>query len=242
MRLRKSILNLATLLLISLLSTSTVKAQYTYKFSDELGTYKVVFTPANRNTKIEATKTKPLAPHAHELRLSMTWGGADAIGLAANHTLYYIGNAADYPQNPIWGPQLWLGATLDYGYWVNEWFSIGGALTWTAGIRNIYDNKTQQHYLTLREDYVSFVPIARFAWLRRGCFQLYSSIGFGVGIEHRVRYIDGKNNFYDPYFAYDLKPIGIAVGHNCFGFIEAGYGSRGVINVGFGYRINSKNR
>ena len=242
MRLRKSIMNFVALLLLSLLSLSTAKAQYTYKFSDELGTYKVAFTPADSNTNIEATKTKPLTPRTHELRLAMTWGGADAIGLAASHTLNYIGDAADYPQNQVWGPQLWFGATLDYGYWVNEWFSIGGAVTWTAGVRNIYDNKTQQRWLTLREDYVSVVPIARFAWLRRGCLQLYSSIGFGVGLEHSVRYIGGKNDRYDTYLAYDLKPIGIAVGHKWFGFIEAGYGSRGVINVGFGYRINSKSR
>ena len=242
MRSKISIAKVAVTALLGILWVSVAHAQYTYKFKDELGTYKVVFTPADANTMFEASYSKPLNPKTHELRLSSTWGGADAVGLTASETLSYIGNAEDCPQNTLWGPQHWLGATLEYGYWINEWFSVGCAATWTAGIRNIFDNKTQQLWLTLRGDYISVVPIARFAWYRKGPFQLYSNIGFGVGIERRVRYINGKENYIDAYFAYDLKPIGLAVGRKWFGFVEVGYGSRGVVNVGFGRRINTKTK
>ncbi len=242
MRIKNSIMKVVFVALIGMLSASVAQAQYTYKFKDELGTYKVTFTPANSNTMFEASYSKPLNPKTHELRISSTWGGTDDMGIAANHSLSYIGNSDDYPQNALWGPQHWYGATIDYGYWFNEWFSIGGTATWTAGIRNIFDNKTQKRWLTLRCDYISLLPIARFAWYRNGVFQLYSSIGFGVGIERYVRHINDKENLLYAYFAYDLKPLGLAVGRKWFGFIEVGYGSRGVVNVGFGRRINTKTK
>ncbi|MBO7199176.1 MAG: hypothetical protein J6V26_03995 [Alistipes sp.] len=242
MRIRNSITKFVAVALVGILSMGTAHAQYTYKFKDELGTYKVTFTPADNNTKFEGSYTKPLHPRTHELRLSSTWGGTDAYGFRAEGSLMYIGSDTDYPQNVLWGPQHWLGATLEYGYWINEWFSVGCSVTWTAGIRNIYNNKTKQLWLTLRRDYISFVPTARFAWYRNGVFQLYSSLGLGAGIQRRVRYIDGKENLIDAYFAYDLKPIGLAIGHKWFGYVEVGYGSRGIVNVGFGYRINTKTK
>ena len=240
MRSKISIAKVVVIALVSILSTSVAQAQYTYKFKDELGTYKVTFTPADSDTLFEDSDTKPLHPKTHELRLSSTWGGADDFGLAVSGTLAYIGDGKDFPQNPLWGPQHWYGATIDYGYWINEWLYIGGTATWTAGIRNLYNNKDQQLWLTLRRDYISFMPNTRFAWYRNGVFQLYSSLGIGMGVERRVRYVDSKENLWDTYFAYDVKPLGVAVGHKWFGFIELGYGSRGIVNVGFGCRINTK--
>jgi hypothetical protein len=83
------------------------------------------------------------------------------------------------------------------------------------------------------------MPVARFAWYRQGIVQLYSSAGLGLGIERRERYWNGKENLWGCYCAFDFKPLGISVGRKWFGFAEVGYGSRGVINVGFGCRINS---
>ena len=113
MRIKNSIMKVVFVALIGMLSASVAQAQYTYKFKDELGTYKVTFTPANSNTMFEASYSKPLNPKTHELRISSTWGGTDDMGIAANHTLSYIGNSDDYPQNALWGPQHWYGATIE---------------------------------------------------------------------------------------------------------------------------------
>lgn len=130
--------------------------------------------------------------------------------------------------------------TLDYGYWANEWFSVGGSATWMIGHRNIFNPQTQQRVHTIREDYISIMPIARFAWFRQKNIQLYSSVGIGVGIERRELYWHGKENDVEAYCAFDFKFVGISVGRKWFGFAEVGYGSRGVINVGFGCRINNR--
>jgi hypothetical protein len=86
-------------------------------------------------------------------------------------------------------------------------------------------------------DYISIMPIARFTWLRRGIVELYSSLGATAGIEHWVHYLNGKQHTYRPYLSYDIKPIGISVGRRWYGFMEAGYGARGIVNIGVGHRF-----
>lgn len=240
MRLQKFTKSVVVYMLLSMLCVGVAEAQYTYKFRDELGTYKVTFTPADDATQFTSPTAKPLNPKTHEIRLGITWGGTNYWGEPAylNESSFINGDLL--PANDEWGPQHWYSATIDYGYWITEWCSIGATATWTAGVRNIYDADTQKRAITLREDCIAIMPIARFAWYRNGIVQLYSSFGIGLGIERRERYWYGRENLYDLYCAFDFKPLGIAVGHKWFGFIETGYGSRGIVNVGFGRRFNSK--
>lgn len=225
---------------ISLMACAwSAKAQHTYKFRDSLGTYKVTFTPHKADTEFTTSPTKPLAPRTHELRLSTSWGAADCYGEIYNHSeINYLGNY-NYDKS-YFGPSHHYAINLEYGYWVNEWCSIGASGTWLIGRRNAFDNITHERLFTSRENYISIMPIARFAWFRRSNMQLYSSAGLGIGIEHRVRYWNGKDHLIYPYCAFDFKFLGITVGKRWFGFAEVGYGTRGIINVGVGCRINNK--
>ena len=239
---QKVIVRMVACIALCMACMGVAHAQYTYKFSDELGTYKVVFTPADKATQFTNPVAKPLNPKTHELRLGITWGGTnDWCSPAFTNDLGTV-NGALLPQNSAWGPQHWYSGTIDYGYWITEWCSIGGTATWTAGVRNIYNSNTQKRPLTLRKDYIAVMPIARFAWYRNGCVQLYSSFGIGLGIERYLRYWDGIESLYSAYCTFDIKPLGIAVGRKWFGFAEVGYGSRGIVNVGVGHRFNSKTK
>lgn len=238
-KLNKGLLRLL-LLLAMMVATNGAMAQYSYRFSDELGTYRVKFTP-HKETKFKAPTTKPLLPATHELRIGILWGGLDCHGNIANdNSLYYYSDRVDVSK--LSGPDHWYAFTLDYGYWAREWFSIGGSISWIAGLRNYYNEYDHKHAFTDHINHISIMPIARFAWLRKGRVQLYSSIGFGFGILHQRFLSNPRVNSVNAYFTYDLKPFGIAVGRKWFGYMELGYGSRGVINVGFGYRINTKTK
>lgn len=177
------------------------------------------------------------AQERHDIRLSWALGARGNYGLASHSSLHYVGDLDNTPQEPREGATTWLSATLDYGYRINKWFSIGGSLAWTAGICNLYDNQTLKHWDTIHVDYISLMPIARFTWLRRDIVELYSSLGATAGIEHWVHYLNGKHHTYRPYLSYDIKPIGISVGRRWYGFMEAGYGARGIVNVGVGHRF-----
>lgn len=235
-------INLKVLCLVATLfvvGAWSAEAQHTYKFRDSLGIYTVKFTPHSADTKFAQSLHKPLVPRTHELRLSTSWGATDFYGEISNHNeISYIGDY-DYDSS-YYGPSHRYTINLEYGYWVNEWFSIGANATWLIGHRNIFNKYTHECVLTSREDCISIVPIARFAWYRRSNVQLYSSAGIGIGIERRVRHWNGKENLIEPYCAFDFKFLGISVGKKWFGFAEVGYGARGVVNVGFGCRINNK--
>jgi hypothetical protein len=177
------------------------------------------------------------AQERHDIRLSWNIGARGNYGLASHTSLSYIGDLDNSIYEPQAGKTIWLSASLDYGYRVNKWFSIGGSLAWSAGICNLYDNQTLEHWDTIHVDYISLMPIARFTWLRRDIVELYSSLGATAGIEHWVHYLNGKHHTYRPYLSYDIKPIGISVGRRWYGFMEAGYGARGIVNIGVGHRF-----
>lgn len=240
MKATSSALRGLVVVLILILSSTTLSAQHTYKFKDSLGTYEVKFTPADPNTAFAASPTKPLAPKTHELRLSTSWGATDWGGWTLyNQDIHYVGSIHDYTTYYM-GPTHYYTLSGDYSYWVNEWFNIGGSLTWVYGCRNMFDNITKQRIKTLHIDNISIMPMVRFAWYRNGIVQLYSSAAIGLGIEHRSNYDTRQHAWNDLYCAFDFKFLGFSAGRKWFGFAEIGYGSRGVINVGFGYRFNSK--
>lgn len=240
MKTTKSTLRSLAVILILILSSTTLSAQHTYKFRDSLGTYKVKFTPAEPNTKFVISPTKPLEPKTHELRLSTSWGATDWGGwMLYKQEIHYVGNKYNEATYYM-GPTHYYTLSGDYSYWVNEWFNIGGSLTWVYGCRNMFDDISHRRIRQLRDDYISIMPMVRFAWYRNGIVQLYSSAAIGLGIERSDRY-DTREDI-DLYCAFDFKFLGLSVGRKWFGFAEVGYGSRGVINVGFGYRFNSKNK
>lgn len=229
------------LMVLAVALPTEVMAQYTYKFRDTLGTYEVRFTPASKTSRFTHSHTKPLLPHTHELRLGTSFGGTTCGTLIAhNYDINYNGNNLDRPME--FGPTHRYTLSLDYGYWVNEWLSVGASVTYMAGLRNIFDNLTKERMMTLHDGDLSIMPIVRMAWYRRGIVQLYSSIGVGIDINIWELNYDGRDIQHDIYFALDTKFIGIAVGRKCFGFVEVGYGSRGLINAGIGVRINNKVR
>ena len=177
------------------------------------------------------------AQENHDIRLSWVLGARGNYGLASHISLGYVGDLDNTPLEPTADNTIWLTASLDYGYKVNEWFSVGGSLAWTAGICNLYDSETLKRWDTMHVDYISLMPIARFTWLRRGIVELYSSIGATAGIEHWMHYTNGEQHTLRPYLSYDIKPIGITVGGKWYGFAETGYGARGIFNIGFGRRF-----
>ena len=228
--------------MLLIIGVSDLSAQHTYKFSDSLGTYTVKFQPNNSDAQFAVSPTKPLIPETHELRLSTSWGATNRWGgiIAWNESINNNVDWSYYRKYDIANDHYYT-INLDYGYWVKEWFSIGVSATWVMGVSNIYDRMTRERLDTRHQDFVNIMPNMRFAWLRRGVVQLYSSFGLGVGIERydMAQNLSVSNYNTDIYCAFDFKFFGLSVGRKWFGFAELGYGSRGVFNFGFGCRINS---
>ena len=120
--------------------------------------------------------------------------------------------------------------TLDYGYRVKKWLSLGakGAVGFrTRGIRHKVTND-----LLYRESRVaaSLLFNMRFDWLHRRNVMMYSS--FGVGVTSIFDYNDGM-----VFPMYDATFVGLTAGRKFYYFLEWGAGASGTVRTGVGCRF-----
>ena len=64
----RSIAKIIIAMLLVVMSTSLVQAQYRYTFRDSLGVYKVEFTPHKRGVSDAKRMSIPVSVGAHEIR------------------------------------------------------------------------------------------------------------------------------------------------------------------------------
>ena len=120
--------------------------------------------------------------------------------------------------------------TLDYGYRVKKWLSLGakGAVGFrTHGIRHKVTND-----LLYRESRVaaSLLFNMRFDWLHRRNVMMYSSLG--VGVTSIFDYNDGM-----VFPMYDATFVGLTAGRKFYYFLEWGAGASGTVRTGVGCRF-----
>ena len=120
--------------------------------------------------------------------------------------------------------------TLDYGYRVKKWLSLGakGAVGFrTRGIRHKVTND-----LLYRESRVaaSLLFNMRFDWLHRRNVMMYSSLG--VGVTSIFDYNDGM-----VFPMYDATFVGLTAGRKFYYFLEWGAGASGTVRTGVGCRF-----
>lgn len=226
-------------LLLIFITPHTTSAQHTYKFRDSLGTYEVKFTPTSNDIRIAPSPTKPLAPNTHEIRLGTGWIAHTYWGQNTLSDRVYDHSVKPNEKPSFYGESKWYTLNIDYGYWIKEWLYVGGVATWTSGYLNRYDSITQRRLYTINEHIFGIMATSRFAWYRRGIIQLYSGCGIGVGgvISESGYYRENRG---EACVMFDVTAIGVSAGRKWFGYADVGYGSRGVIRVGFGYRFTNK--
>jgi len=92
-----------------------------------------------------------------------------------------------------------------------------------------------------REYFLTFLAHAHYHWLQKGILDLYSGAGGGICFnqkkDSRNDFRNVKNNRFQTGFAYQLTPLGLRIGKRPGGFIELGYGYKGLIAAGFSYRF-----
>lgn len=180
--------------------------------------------------------TKAWAQHGHEFRV-----GAGFPSLPVLDDDYH-------PSFSSWKYDYYKGAkratpaiNLSYNYQMNEWLFLGGTVSYSGIYQNMYDSYNDHVFARRNRHYFAVLPTARFEWFRRESVQLYSSVGVGAALDHhreRIVGVEAVKRHTDYLLAADLTPIGVSVGHDLYGFFEAGIGSFGVLRMGVGYRFN----
>ena len=242
MRRVKTLLGCVAFLVVSAIATpNTLSAQYTYRFRDSLGSYKVQFTPHETSKYRAAWVRKPVVARTHELRAGLGFASflPDFSYTTDDIWIPQFNNVAS--EDTKIAPPRWVTLNFDYGYWCNEWLYVGASFTWSGGFAKEFAETTFKRVDTYNYNAFGLMPMVRFAWLRRNIVQLYSGIGIGAAFYYYEKPQYHKPRI-EPGASYDVTFIGISVGRKWFGYCDIGTGTRGVISMGIGYRFNAKNR
>lgn len=230
-------ITLSTLLLsVMVLLPNKAQGQHHFNYRDSLGTYKVVFRPNDRTVFNSRSLNIPVSSGAHEIRLGMAYCADTPSDYTTSNNWHPIRNFSELGEQHSLGDELWFTVGFEGGRWFKEWFFFGGSLVWSGGFMPVRYTPTHQRVSTLSSNNIAIIPIARFAWLRRGIVQLYSGVGIGLalGFNEHLSYVETLTDL-----AYDVTFIGISIGRELFGYIDLGAGYRGLISFGIGYRFNN---
>ena len=133
---------------------------------------------------------------------------------------------------------------LSYTYRAKRWCEVGVAVAYTGTFNRRYSAMDNHPVGRCKEHFLVVLPTVRFVWVRTDMVRLYSTFSMGViGSWMRSNY-----EYAEPTTAgsseigVEVIPFGISVGRHVFGFAELGYSERGWLNIGVGFRINSKNQ
>lgn len=169
-----------------------------------------------------------VAAHAQNDELKNEIGAFYGFGSVSN-IVSAVGTAFNFDssdQTGFWGP-----VGLEYYYRVTPVVALGAS----ASIAGCTWSKNSD----FTSKYITVMPSAKFNWLRKEYFGMYSSLSAGVMFIHS----NGKDsngstkNENETKFMGHVSVLGLEFGSAFRGFAELGFGERGVLNVGVRYKF-----
>ena len=199
----------------------------------------------------------------HELGITIGAGAITEIagGLSDFAELAIVATATSaisggaYTGSSSYGDEKYLpNISVEYYYHVSKAIALGGFMAFNGLDRDVYgewrnnesghNSKTKIGEASRRN--LSFVPTAKFDWLRKKYFGMYSKVGLGVSFMFENQKDDGSNDGADfkevdktsiiPNIQVSL--LGLEGGSENFrGFVELGVGEQGIVLAGLKYKF-----
>jgi len=130
-----------------------------------------------------------------------------------------------------YSPSFYGVAGMEYIRHLKPWISIGTSVSLNP--INTYIRSKKGYEFTYSYYCLSVLPRVDFYYMNKGMFSMYSGIQVGASF---IFWTDKKGNTTDTDFgvspAFHINAFGIRVGKDIGGFMEWGYGFRGVFNFG----------
>lgn len=122
--------------------------------------------------------------------------------------------------------------SLGYMYHINRMVHVGAAVSYFGASERSLAEQARYKF-----DSWALSARVRFAWLSR-TVKIYSEIGGGIGIG---RYSRNKTDILHTHqWVTDITGLGISVGRNLFWYGEIGWGARGVLRTGLGFKFTTR--
>jgi len=163
---------------------------------------------------------------------------------AGIYTTKDIYTELEYPTTDIWGKNatgtFFMGVSFFRYKKLEVSFSVGYQDAYITNPIYIYDDGTgqgsEEH---LDVSYITFIPAARLNWITSSDkkFEMYSSFGLGLTNIREDYSINDENDasYFIP--AFDITGMGIRIGDTFGGFMEVGFGTKGLMRAGLSLRL-----
>ena len=128
-----------------------------------------------------------------------------------------------------------------YRYWFTKRFVLGGTFAYDVNSVKVYNADHRDQMREINRYYMTFAVEPTFNYVCQPSWQLYGSFGLGLTIVHFADAVfdDGRkaNVSRVPYVNVHATPVGVRFGKEFGGFVEIGYGYKGILNAGINYRF-----
>ena len=128
-----------------------------------------------------------------------------------------------------------LTPNVSYRYWFSNGYALGAGFAFDVNSVKVNRQSDGTYMKTYKRYYSTFVVENTFGYMRKPSFQLYGQLGLGA------TFISIPGNSYGiekvPFFNLQVTPFGMRIGKDYAGFMEFGYGYKGIINAGFSARF-----
>ena len=133
---------------------------------------------------------------------------------------------------------------IGYRHWITKRFGLGGTFAYDVNSVKVYNGTDENRSAQMKKInryYMTFAVEPTFNYIQKPSFQLYGSLGVGATIVsfENTTFDDGTNADVSrlPYVNAHITPIGMRFGKDFGGFMEIGYGYKGIFNAGISYRF-----
>ncbi|WP_031289860.1 outer membrane beta-barrel protein [Sphingobacterium sp. IITKGP-BTPF85] len=124
-----------------------------------------------------------------------------------------------------------------YRYALSNRFSIGADLSY-ANASSDMKNKSTNEITYRKSNFYMVLPTAKYSYVKRGIIDFYGTVASGAILANGSDRTDHeKTTTNDKIFAFQVNPLGLRIGKDWGGFLEAGYGFKGIIALGASYRF-----
>ena len=127
---------------------------------------------------------------------------------------------------------------LSYKYAITKRIKAGLTIAAENEHADVYSLGQVQSGGNYRRTAISIAAEGKFIYTTNGLVSLYGLAGFGTCVIRQK--ITGNEKTYKStsnYFTLQLSPIGLRIGKKAAGFLEAGFGYKGVCHLGFSYQL-----
>jgi hypothetical protein len=127
---------------------------------------------------------------------------------------------------------------IHYYYQVKHWCAVGVKTVVEGSRTTFYTDSTRTAIEKINDDvFFSIMPSVRFTYLNRPWVRLYSTVDVGLNLFFSSSTASDAEKKCQPYFAWNITPIGVCVGKKFYGLFEVNIGYDALAKVGIGARF-----